>query len=567
MKRKKIVALCLMMSLAIAGCGADNQPQNTNTTQTENNGTGTETGEDTSTEQTKEDVKQTTEEESSSQEESNTKVKITEETIDEEVKAEDGTTVEEHTYTLPVFTIEGNEQATQTINADISARKESFLQDATTSAQEAKDYYQEITDATEKENFGSYANDLSYTVEYENDKILSVTFQNYSFLGGAHGSYVQTSANYDLQTGEKLTFDTFFQDKDSALADIKAQVQKQCETPYYKERLFPDYADYLDDVLVEDYWYFGSCGMKFIANQYMLAAYAVGSFEFVIPYSEVPDTKQEWITQNTYIYPVLYGNSVDADLDGDGTKENICYNINNPETEAQEGEDGESYEAEGAPTCSLTINGTDFTDVLNQQEEFYVSSPDSHYYLVDLDNSDSYVEIALVDYGYSDDPVTAFLRYGKGQLTCLGTIQEPLDSKSCILSGDGNLSAMAHSKILETISYSYDYTVKDGKLQVVPKDWYAIDNDNRTEEYKSHAILKDVKVYTENSTTSEAKTLTSQDGPVTFVASDNKEWVKLQTKDGSTYYLHMVTDSFTEIDSAGETLDATEVFENLLLAG
>lgn len=562
MKRRKIAALLLMVSLAVAGCGADNNPQDTNATQTEDKDTtaDTKTEADASTDQTKED-------ENTSQEKSDSKVKITEETKEEEVKAEDGTTVEEHSYTIPVITVEGNEQATQAINADISARKESFLQEATTSAQEAKAYYQELTDATEKENFGSYANDLSYTVQYENDTILSVIFQDYSFLGGAHGGYTQTSANYDLQTGEKLTFDTFFQDKESALAEIKTQIQKQCETPYYKERLFEDYEQYLDDVLVEDYWYFGKCGMEFVANQYMLAPYAAGSFEFVIPYSEMPATKQEWITSNTYIYPIPYGMSMDADLDGDGTNENICYNINIPEPEMQEGEDGESYEVEGEPTCSLTINGTDFTDVLNQQEEFYVASPASHYYLVDLDRSDAYVEIALVDYGYSDDPVTAFLRYDKGQVTCLGTIQETLDSEGCTLYGDGNLSARAHSNMLETISYPYDYTVKDGKLQVVPKEWYSIDNDSRTEEYRHHAVLKEVKVYTENSTSSETKTLTSQDGPVTFVASDNNEWVKLQTQDGSTYYLHMVSGSFTEIDSAGETMDATEVFDNLILAG
>lgn len=576
MRPKKLAALALLLSLAVTGCGTENQPQDTKVTQTEDTGThldanteaDTNTKAEDNTDNTKEDNSQEAEADNSSENTLEGKVKITEETKDEEIKAEDGRVLQQCFYSIPVVTVEGNSQAADAINTDIAKRKESFLQDATVSAQEAKELYQELTEDTEKEDFGSYAEDLSYMVQFQNDKVLSILFQDYSFSGGAHGSYIQTAANYDLQTGERLTFDSFFTDKESALADIKAQVEKQCESPYYKERLFPDYEEYLDSVLVEDYWYFGKCGMKFISNQYMLAAYAAGSFEFMIPYSEIPATNKDWFASNTYIYPVPYGTSVDADLDGDGTKDNICYSINIPESETQEGEDGEVYEVQGGePTCSLTINGTDFTDVLNKEETFYVASPESHYYLVDLDSSDNYVEIALVDHGYSDDPLTIFLRYDKGQLTCLGTIEEPLDSETCTLYGDGTLSAMARSSMLETISFLYKYQVKDGKLQVVPQEWYTIDNDSRTEEYRKHSILRDVKVYTENNIASDTKTLTKKDGAVTFVASDNTEWVKLQTEDGSIYYLHMEKDSFTGIDSAGESIDATEVFDNLILAG
>ena len=53
--------------------------------------------------------------------------------------------------------------------------------------------------------------------------------------------------------------------------------------------------------------------------------------------------------------------------------------------------------------------------------------------------------------------------------------------------------------------------------------------------------------------------------PVTFPATDNKEWVQIKAQDGTIYFMHM--NSFIEIDSDGTAEDASEVFANLFLAG
>ena len=77
-----------------------------------------------------------------------------------------------------------------------------------------------------------------------------------------------------------------------------------------------------------------------------------------------------------------------------------------------------------------------------------------------------------------------------------------------------------------------------------------------------HDILKDVVVYTDKDQNSETVTLTSEDGPVTFPATDDKNWFMLKTKDDQTYYIYL--EDFGTLES-GDWVN--EVFSNLLQAG
>ncbi|MDE6314226.1 MAG: DUF3298 and DUF4163 domain-containing protein [Lachnospiraceae bacterium] len=561
MKKTKIIALILAMSMAATGCGKESDRQINPENQMEHSDVSEEITENPELESQDTDI----EAEGNQEEENNAaqnQVEITQETIKDKVVAQDGTVVFEYSYEMPVITVSGNQQATEAIRADVETVKENFLKNAKEYGQTAREDYEGITDETQKEQFFAYSAESFYRVSYQNDKIISIVYSSYSYLGGPHGNSIQTTANYSFETGEKFNFDSFFEDKESAMADIKALVLKQCESSYYNQRLLEGYEKSLDEVLTEEYWYFGKSGMMFISNAYMLASYAAGSFDFIIPYSEMPKTKSEFITQDVYLYPASYGTTVQADLDGDGIQEEVCYNIVEepvPETEQEE------YAVTGEQTAFLSINGQDYTGVLNDKAGYFVENPSSHYYLVDLDETDSYVELAIGDYGLNDYMLTFFLRYDKGELIYLGCIDDLLESDSCKLLGKGNLTAREHSNLLETVDYIYDYKLVDGEIREQPKDWYTIDNDSLPEEYQVHKILKNVTVYTENNTDSESKTLTPEDGSVRFVASDNKEWVKLTMEDGSVYYLHMT--GMIEIDSAGVTEIAPEVFENLLLAG
>lgn len=67
----------------------------------------------------------------------------------------------------------------------------------------------------------------SFDVVYEGNSIVSFLFLNYHYWGGAHGLYDMRSDNFNITTGQKLTFSDFFTDQDEAQRRIVAEVRKQ----------------------------------------------------------------------------------------------------------------------------------------------------------------------------------------------------------------------------------------------------------------------------------------------------------------------------------------------------
>lgn len=562
MKKKKLIALLLTAGMALTACGGTGSQGNVDTKEeTTQESTKAQEKDLDQTQEATEESEETQQEAEGLQEITSDMVQITEETYGDAIVVEDGTTIFTYDYTFPVITIQGNETATKAIAQDVEKRKNAFVDEIEDFKSSAREYYDDMVEQEALEGFNAYDDYASYTVTYNNGKILSITFYNWFYSGGAHGNALETTANYNLQTGELLTFDTFFQDKTAAVEEIREQILKQCESPSYKDRLFEDYENCLNDIIHEDYWYFAKDGMHIISNQYMLAAYAEGIQDFVIPYAELPQMKQEYVNSSVYLYPSIYGQEVEVDLDSDGTAESICYNLIEENNEVQTDENGEEYVVYGQTQCCISVNGQDYTKVLTDQEDYWLESPGQYYYLIDLDKNDKYIEIAIVDYGVSDYNSTYFLRYDNKEVTYLGAITDSVSGELCEFFGNGTMKAAVYSNILETSRLQGTFELKDGKIQEVKPEWYSKNIKGKN----SHEILKDVTVYTENNTDSAVKVLTSEDGPVNFVATDNEQWVQIQTKDGSTYYLHMT--EFTEIDSGDIIEEATEVFGDLVLAG
>lgn len=553
MKRKKLFALCMISCFVLSGCG-----QAGDTTQGENS-EAVQVQEEINGEEAVEN--EATEAEESKQEQ---QVTITYQTENNSVNAEDGREIYTYEYSYPVVTIIGNEQAAQEIAKDQEKRKSEFMEGARENEESAKEVYAYITEEEQKENFQSYDNYGSYNVQRNDFSVISFIECTWSYVGGAHGGSYYVGANYDRNTGKLLTLEDIFEDKTAGLEDMKSYVLKQCEAAYYQERLFEDYEEYIDTIFTEEFWYLAKDGIHIISNEYMLGPYAAGNFEFIVPYTELKGLKEEYKPEGAYIYPVLQGNSVETDLDSDGVKEDICFNVEQTSNWIED-ENGEEYEVYDTPQCTLTINGQDMTEQFMEITQYYEESVYDYYYLVDLDEKDEYIEIALCDEGSNDYNITYFIRYEQGELKYVGSIQEIINSESCELLGDGTLQAKVRSQLLETVYLGYSYMLEDGELKVQEQEWYPIDTTHYPTEYKTHAILKEVTLYTEKNTASEKKVLAPSDGAVTFPATDNKEWVQLQTEDGTVYYMHMK--GILEIDSAGNVENAQEVFENLLLAG
>lgn len=96
------------------------------------------------------------------------------------------------------------------------------------------------------------------------------------------------------------------------------------------------------------------------------------------------------------------GEAIEVDLDSDGRLDTVCLS-----------RDGEGL--------ALTINGRSFTDVLYSACRFDDARSD-YFAIVNVDRYDRALELAVEDFGPSDDPQTFFFRYEKDALTCIGSV-------------------------------------------------------------------------------------------------------------------------------------------------
>lgn len=563
--KKKLAALILGAGLVLTSCGQETTLPEEDTTQ-EMESVETELEETGKDEKEQGNVENNEAFDTGAETEEDEAVEITYENESDVNTASDGTEIYSYAYSYPVVAIKGNQEASEAIAKDQQQRKEKFMEGRKENQQTAEEGYNSIVVEEGQDYFEGYSEDISYWGERKDDKVISFVSSYYAYLGGAHGSSYMEGVNYDVKTGKVLTFEDIFTDREAAIEEIKAFMLEQCESPIFKPRLFPDYEDYLDDVLTDEYWYFSEEGIHVISNEYMLGTYAAGSFEFIIPYEQLTRLKEEYAYTGVYFSPVINGFTIEKDLDSDGQKETICYSAIEPEPEIEVTEDGEEYPVYGSIECSLKINDVDVTEQFLKLSEYIPESGYDYYYLTDLDENDNYIELAILDYGVNDNSATYFLRYDKGELKYLGYINALFNGEMCEIKGDGTLKARIRSELLETADLEGSYHIDDGKLILEEQDWYDYKRtDWAQKNMMIHNILKDVTVYTKNDISSEKKILTSEDGPVTFPATDNKNWVQVETAGGETYYLYM--ESFGEINNGGVIEDSMDVFENLLIAG
>lgn len=157
--------------------------------------------------------------------------------------------------------------------------------------------------------------------------------------------------------------------------------------------------------------------------------------------SSLEETPVELITR------VSFDSATEIDLDGDGKAETISVSLKKDE----------GYD----PMPELTISGKTFdgTYLRDALSVYTVNAKTDYYYFMDLDTSDSFVEIGFFDNGPSDDPYTWVLRYNGDSLALLGGFTAAPDGESTVIRGDGTLSALTRCDIIQT-----DYAIGTWKL-------------------------------------------------------------------------------------------------------
>lgn len=245
-------------------------------------------------------------------------------------------------------------------------------------------------------------------------------------------------------------------------------------------------------------------------------------------------------------YPKQYvaGEETKASLHGSKEIQRICY-------EVVTGENSESK-------CTLTIDG----NVYDLDEYVTMTAPvEDVFYLTDIAYYDEKLEIAVLDNGASDDPVTYFFQYD-GILHYVGEVQGfPFDDYgNNFFDGFSGQNLVIGTKQVDIMGSSfvysyYWYNVTDGTL----KEMENISLDYTW--YNGHELYKDMPVY--YSPDEKSPLLTMQAGEeIYFISTDGREWILIRSADGKEGYIHVKGGQVLNIGLPGE-----EVFSELYYFG
>jgi len=124
---------------------------------------------------------------------------------------------------------------------------------------------------------------------FNDDNILSCTFKEYSYLGGAHPNTYLTFKNFNLKSGEIIDL------PDILIAEYLNELNNIAEPIFRKEKELTEDINlteagfWFDDdkFSVNNNFSIGKDGLNFVYNNYEITAYAYGPTELFIPYKSI----------------------------------------------------------------------------------------------------------------------------------------------------------------------------------------------------------------------------------------------------------------------------------------
>ena len=130
--------------------------------------------------------------------------------------------------------------------------------------------------------------EMSYVVELANDKIISISFANSTYEGGAHPNHYSLTINFDLQAGREIKLTDLFKPNSNYLKVI---------SDYCIKTLKEKSGDMTDDEWIAtgaapeaknfDSWNIKKTGILINFDPYQVAAYAAGPQDVLIPYEKL----------------------------------------------------------------------------------------------------------------------------------------------------------------------------------------------------------------------------------------------------------------------------------------
>lgn len=126
-----------------------------------------------------------------------------------------------------------------------------------------------------------------YYLTYNKDCTLSLYYDNYVYLGGAHGLTTRSSDTWDIQIGQITMLCNLFKTKINYYDYIYKSIISQIENQIKNNEIvlyFPNYKENVYLKLDVNNYYLRDSGIVIFFQQYDIAPYAAGIPEFLIPY-------------------------------------------------------------------------------------------------------------------------------------------------------------------------------------------------------------------------------------------------------------------------------------------
>lgn len=242
-----------------------------------------------------------------------------------------------------------------------------------------------------------------------------------------------------------------------------------------------------------------------------------------------------------YPYPKTYQiwETAREDLNGDGTAEEIRYQV----TEQENGE----------TLCMITVNGEAYNanELSRFQSEGIITNPTlDGFFISDILENDGILEIAVLDEGPSEDPVTYFFQYN-GTLSCIGWVPGiPFAGRNGGLngfSGFGDITGEARVDLIETAYLQDNWWYDGSRILNLDIRWHDF-----LPSY-SHVLYEDLPVYCEWDETSATAVIPAQE-EVFFLGTDMEHWILVKGKDGSQGYMFVEDGKIAELNKPAEAV-------------
>ena len=129
---------------------------------------------------------------------------------------------------------------------------------------------------------------VAYEVTYNMDCTLSLYFDKYEFMGGAHGNTIRSSDTWNLQNGRRIMLSQMFARSVHYKAYIMQEINNQiAKTIANGENIyFEDYEKNVAEYFNPESFYLTQAGVIIYYQQYEIAPYSTGIPEFTIPYTK-----------------------------------------------------------------------------------------------------------------------------------------------------------------------------------------------------------------------------------------------------------------------------------------